>query len=69
MKSVAVIFLFSRANTMQSALDLAMTGVADSEPSAWDSLKSKDFSGFKERFNRAMGKVMNGLADSLAPGE
>ncbi|MDU0888585.1 MAG: hypothetical protein E7A90_04920, partial [Haemophilus parainfluenzae] len=25
---------FSRANTMQSALDLAMTGVADSEPSA-----------------------------------
>ena len=59
--------LFSRANTMQSALDLAMTGVADSEPSAWDSLKSKDFSGFKERFNRAVGKVDEWLADSLRP--
>lgn len=58
---------FSRANTMQSALDLAMTGVADSEPSAWDSLKSKDFSGFKERFNRAIGKVDEWLADSLRP--
>ena len=58
---------FSRANTMQSALDLAMTGVADSEPSVWDSLKSKDFSGFKERFNRAMGKVDEWLADSLRP--
>lgn len=58
---------FSRANTVQSALDLAMTGVADSEPSAWDSLKSKDFSGFKERFNRAMGKVDEWLADSLRP--
>lgn len=59
--------LFSRANTMQSALDLAMTGVADSEPSAWDNLKSKDFSGFKERFKRAMGKVDEWLADSLRP--
>ena len=59
--------LFSRANTMQSALDLAMTGAADSEPGAWDSLKSKDFSGFKERFNRAMGKVDEWLADSLRP--
>ncbi|RDE78300.1 LPD38 domain-containing protein [Haemophilus parainfluenzae] len=58
---------FSRTNTDQSALDLAMTGVADSEPSAWDSLKSKDFSGFKERFNRAMGKVDEWLADSLRP--
>ena len=58
---------FSRANTMQSALDLAMTGVAHSEPSAWDSLKSKDFSGFKERFNRAVGKVDEWLADSLRP--
>lgn len=59
--------LFSRANKMQSALDLAMTGVADSEPSVWDNLKSKDFSGFKERFNRAMGKVDEWLADSLRP--
>ena len=59
--------LFSRANTMQSALDLAMTGVADSEPGVWDNLKSKDFSGFKERFNRAMGKVDEWLADSLRP--
>lgn len=59
--------LFSRANTMQSALDLSMTGVAHSEPSAWDSLKSKDFSGFKERFNRAIGKVDEWLADSLRP--
>jgi putative uncharacterized protein (fragment) len=59
--------LFSRSNTMQSALDLSMTGVADSEPSAWDSLKSKDFSGFKERFNRAVGKVDEWLADSLRP--
>lgn len=59
--------LFSRANTMQSALDLAMTGEAHSEPSAWDSLKSKDFSGFKERFNRAIGKVDEWLADSLRP--
>lgn len=58
---------FSRANTMQSALDLAMTGVAESEPSVWDNLKSKDFSGFKERFNRAMGKVDEWLADSLRP--
>ena len=58
---------FSRANTMQSALDLAMTGAADSEPSVWDNLKSKDFSGFKERFNRAVGKVDEWLADSLRP--
>lgn len=59
--------LFSRANTMQSALDLAMTGVADSEPSVWDNLKSKDFSGFKERFNRVTGKVDEWFADSLRP--
>ena len=59
--------LFSRANTMQSALDLAMTGVAHSEPTVWDSLKAKDFTGFKERFNRAMGKVDEWLADSLRP--
>ena len=59
--------LFSRANTMQSALDLAMTGVADSEPSIWDNLKSKDFSGFKERFNRVAGKVDEWFADSLRP--
>ena len=59
--------LFSRANTMQSALDLAMTGVADSEPSAWDNLRSKDFSGFKERFNQVVGKVDEWLADSLRP--
>lgn len=58
---------FSRANTAQSALDLAMTGVAHSEPTVWDSLKSKDFSGFKERFNRAVGKVDEWLADSLRP--
>lgn len=59
--------LFSRANTMQSALDLAMTGVAHSEPTVWDSLKAKDFTGFKERFNRAVGKVDEWLADSLRP--
>lgn len=59
--------LFSRANTMQSALDLAMTGVAHSEPTVWDSLKAKDFAGFKERFNRAVGKVDEWLADSLRP--
>nr|DAV87268.1 MAG TPA: nuclease [Caudoviricetes sp.] len=59
--------LFSRANTMQSALDLAMTGVADSEPGVWDNLKSKDFSGFKERFNQVVGKVDEWLADSLRP--
>lgn len=58
---------FSRANTTQSALDLAMTGVAHSEPTVWDSLKAKDFSGFKERFNRAVGKVDEWLADSLRP--
>lgn len=58
---------FSRANTAQSALDLAMTGVAHSEPTVWDSLKAKDFSGFKERFNRAVGKVDEWLADSLRP--
>lgn len=59
--------LFSRANTIQSALDLAMTGVADIEPTVWDSLKAKDFTGFKERFNRAVGKVDEWLADSLRP--
>lgn len=59
--------LFSRANTMQSALGLAMTGVADSEPSVWDNLKSKDFSGFKESFNRVTGKVDEWFADSLRP--
>lgn len=58
---------FSRANTAQSALDLAMTGVAHSEPTVWDSLKAKDFTGFKERFNRAVGKVDEWLADSLRP--
>lgn len=58
---------FSRTNTAQSALDLAMTGVAHSEPTVWDSLKAKDFTGFKERFNRAVGKVDEWLADSLRP--
>lgn len=58
---------FSRANTTQSALDLAMTGVVHSEPTVWDSLKAKDFTGFKERFNRAVGKVDEWLADSLRP--
>lgn len=58
---------FSRANTAQSALDLAMTGVAHSEPTVWDSLKAKDFTGFKERFNRVIGKVDEWLADSLRP--
>ena len=58
---------FSRANTAQSALDLAMTGVAHSEPTVWDNLKAKDFTGFKERFNRAVGKVDEWLADSLRP--
>ena len=58
---------FSRANTDQSALDLSQEGKAESEPSLWDNLKSKDFSGFKERFNRAMGKVDEWLADSLRP--
>lgn len=58
---------FSRVNTAQSALDLAMTGVAHSEPTVWDDLKAKDFTGFKERFNRAMGKVDEWLADSLRP--
>lgn len=58
---------FSRANTVQSALDLSQTGKAESEPSLLGDLKSKDLSGFKERFNRAMGKVDEWLADSLRP--
>lgn len=59
--------LFSRANTMQSALDLAMTGVADSEPTAWDNLKAKNFAIFKGKFDKAIGKVDEWLADSLRP--
>lgn len=58
---------FSRANTAQSALDLSQTAKAKSEPSLWDNLKSKDFSGFKERFNRVAGKVDEWFADSLRP--
>ena len=58
---------FSRANTAQSALDLSQTAKAESEPSLWDDLKAKDHSSFKERFNRAMGKVDEWLADSLRP--
>lgn len=58
---------FSRANTVQSALDLSQTAKAESEPSLWDDLKAKDYSSFKERFNRAMGKVDEWLADSLRP--
>lgn len=58
---------FSRANTAQSALDLSQTAKAKSEPSLWDNLKSKDFSGFKERFNRVTGKVDEWFADSLRP--
>ena len=58
---------FSRANTVQSALDLSKTGKAESEPSLWGDLKAKDYSSFKERFNRAMGKVDEWLADSLRP--
>ena len=58
---------FSRANTMQSALELSQSALAESEPSIWDSLKEKDYSGFKERFNRAVGKVDEWLADSLRP--
>lgn len=58
---------FSRANTAQSALDLSQTAKAESEPSLWDDLKGKDYSSFKERFNRAVGKVDEWLADSLRP--
>ena len=58
---------FSRANTAQSALDLSQTAKAESEPSLWDDLKTKDYSSFKERFNRAVGKVDEWLADSLRP--
>ena len=58
---------FSRANTMQSALELSQSALAESEPSIWDSLKEKDYSGLKERFNRAVGKVDEWLADSLRP--
>lgn len=58
---------FSRANTDQSALDLSQTAKAESEPSLWDDLKAKDYSSFKERFNRAVGKVDEWLADSLRP--
>lgn len=59
--------LFSRANTMQSALDLSKTAKAESDPSLWDDLKAKDYSSFKERFNRAVGKVDEWFADSLRP--
>ena len=58
---------FSRANTAQSALDLSQTAKAESKPSLWDDLKAKDYSSFKERFNRAVGKVDEWLADSLRP--
>lgn len=58
---------FSRANTAQSALDLSQTAKAESEPSLWDDLKAKDYSSFKERFNRAVGKVDEWFADSLRP--
>lgn len=58
---------FSRANTTQSALELSQSALAKSEPSLWDNLKSKDFSGFKERFNQVVGKVDEWLADSLRP--
>lgn len=58
---------FSRANTVQSALDLSQTAKAESEPSLWDDLKAKDYSSFKERFNRAVGKVDEWFADSLRP--
>jgi putative uncharacterized protein (fragment) len=58
---------FSRTSTVQSALDLSQTAKAESEPSLWDNLKAKDYSSFKERFNRAVGKVDEWLADSLRP--
>lgn len=58
---------FSRANTAQSALDLSKTAKAESDPSLWDDLKAKDYSSFKERFNRAVGKVDEWFADSLRP--
>ena len=58
---------FSRANTAQSALNLSQTAKAESEPSLWDDLKAKDYSSFKERFNHAVGKVDEWLADSLRP--
>ncbi|MBN6067395.1 hypothetical protein HYE54_00995 [Aggregatibacter actinomycetemcomitans] len=58
---------FSRANTMQSALELSQSAFAENEPSIWDNLKAKDFSGFKERFNRVVGKVDEMFADSLRP--
>ena len=58
---------FSRANTTQSALELSQSALAESEPSLWDDLKAKDYSSFKERFNRAVGKVDEWLADSLRP--
>ena len=57
----------AKSYTMQSALELSESALADGEPSIWDNLKAKDYSGFKERFDRAAGKVDEWLADSLRP--
>ncbi|WP_439327584.1 MuF-C-terminal domain-containing protein [Lonepinella sp. BR2357] len=55
---------FSRAQTVE---DLARTGKAQADPTAFDDLKAKDYDGFKKRFNQAVGKVDEWVADGLRP--
>ncbi|WP_439242496.1 LPD38 domain-containing protein [Lonepinella sp. BR2474] len=55
---------FSRAQTVEN---LAKTGKAQADPTAFDDLKAKDYDGFKKRFNQAVGKVDEWVADGLRP--
>lgn len=58
---------FSRANTTQSARNLAKTGKAQTEPSLWDNLMRGDLNGFKRAFHQTVSKLDEYLADSLRP--
>ena len=55
---------FSRS---QSALDLAMTGKAEAEPSVLSDIKRLDFKSFKKHFDDFVGKVDEYIGDSLRP--
>ncbi len=58
---------FSRANTTQSARNLAKTGKAQTEPSLWDNLMRGDLNSFKRAFHQTVSKLDEYLADSLRP--
>lgn len=56
-----------RYSVKQSVADLAKTGKAKADQTFIDELKTKDYNGFKKRFDKAVGKLDEWVADGLRP--